>query len=111
LILARQRPDLVPEIARTIDRLHVEAARAYAGEMARHGWHTRNPPDVVGRRFWTIALGTALEGYAMGRSATAMSNIMLEALGELGEARSAEPPAAPSLRLVTASKQSSNESA
>src|SRR5215831_19012600 len=57
LILARQRPDLIPEIARTIDRLHVEAARAYAGEMARHGWHTRNPPDVVARRFWTIALG------------------------------------------------------
>ena len=110
LILARQRPDLIPEIARTIDRLHVEAARAYAGEMARHGWHTRNPPDVVARRFWTIALGTALEGYAMGRSATAMSNIMLEALGVLGEARSAESTAAPSLRLVTASKQSSNKS-
>ena len=110
LILARQRPDLVPEIARTIDRLHVEAARAYAGEMARHGWHTRNPPDVVARRFWTIALGTALECYAMGRSATAMSNTMLEALGELGEARSAKPAAAPPLRLVTASNQSSNKS-
>jgi AcrR family transcriptional regulator len=110
LILARQRPDLIPEIARTTDRLHVEAARAYAGEMARHGWHTRNPPDVVARRFWTIALGTALEGYAVGRSATAMSNIMLEALGELGEARSVEPVAAPALRLVTASNQSSNKS-
>src|SRR5215472_18265594 len=61
LVLARQRPDLVPQIARTIERLHVEGARAYAGEMARHGWHTRNPPDVVARRFWTIALGTALE--------------------------------------------------
>jgi AcrR family transcriptional regulator len=47
LILARQRPDLIPEIARTIDRLHVEAARAYAGEMARHGWHTRNPPTSL----------------------------------------------------------------
>jgi hypothetical protein len=78
--------------------------------MARHGWHTPNPPDLVARRFWTIALGTALEGYAMGRSATAMSNIMLEALGELGEARSAKPAAAPSLRLVTASNQSSNKS-
>src|SRR5262245_35205344 len=43
LILARQWPDLIPEIARTVDRLHVEAARAYAGEMARHGWHTRIP--------------------------------------------------------------------
>ncbi|MGZ3362484.1 MAG: TetR/AcrR family transcriptional regulator C-terminal domain-containing protein, partial [Xanthobacteraceae bacterium] len=28
LTLARQRPDLVPQIARTIERLHVEAARA-----------------------------------------------------------------------------------
>jgi len=46
----------------------------------------------------------------MGRSATAMSNIMLEALGQLGEARSAEPAAAPSLRLVSASNQPSNKS-
>jgi hypothetical protein len=35
---------------------------------------------------------------------------MLEALGELGEARSVEPVAAPALRLVTASNQSSNKS-
>ena len=55
LILARQRPDLVPQIARTIERLHVEAARAYACEMARHGWHTpscpgRHRPQVLGDR-------------------------------------------------------------
>src|SRR5262245_35205345 len=31
----------------------------------------RVSPDVVVRRFRTIALRTALEGYAMGRSATA----------------------------------------
>jgi hypothetical protein len=46
----------------------------------------------------------------MGQSATAMSNIMLEALGELGEARSAESAAAPPLRVVAASNQSSNKS-
>jgi AcrR family transcriptional regulator len=44
LILARQRPDLIPEIARTMDRLHVEATRAHAEKMARHGWHTRIHP-------------------------------------------------------------------
>jgi AcrR family transcriptional regulator len=106
LILARQRPDLIPEIARTIDRLHVEATRAHAEKMARHGWHTRHPSDVVARRFWTIALGTALEGYAVGRSATAMSKAMREALGVLGEARSAEPAPAAALRLVTTSGRS-----
>ena len=53
LTLARQRPDLVPQIARTIERLHVEAARAYGREMARHGWRTHHAPDVTARRFWT----------------------------------------------------------
>jgi hypothetical protein len=106
LILARQRPDLIPEIARTMDRLHVEATRAHAEKMARHGWHTRHPSDVVARRFWTLALGTALEGYAVGRSATAMSNAMREALGVLGKARSAELAPAAALRLVTTSGRS-----
>jgi AcrR family transcriptional regulator len=105
LILARQRPDLVPEIARTIDRLHIEGTRAHAGQMAHHGWHTRHPSDVLARRFWTIALGTAIEGYALGRSPTAMSKAMRETLGELGEARSAEL-AATKLHLVTATRPS-----
>src|SRR5262245_11236430 len=101
LILARQRPDLMPEIARTIDRLHVEGARAHASQMTCHGWHAPHPSDVLARRFWTIALGVALEGYAVGRSGTAMSNAMREALGELAEARSADDAAAPALRLAT----------
>ena len=109
-MLARQRPDLVPEIARTMDRLHVEGARAHADQMTRHGWHAPHPSDVLARRFWTIALGIALEGYAMGRSATAMSDAMHEAIGELAQARQAEPAAAPSLRLVTASNHSSSKS-
>jgi hypothetical protein len=102
LTLARQRPDLVPQIARTIERLHVEAARAYACEMARHGWHTHHPPDVTARKFWAIALGIALEGHATGRSVAAMSQAMREALGELAELRPARSAAAPALHLVTA---------
>ena len=110
LILTRQRPDLVPKIARTIERLHVEAARAYAREMARHGWHMPHDPDVTARKFWTIALGVALEGHATGRNAAAMSEAMREALGELAEARSAEDTAAPTLRLVTTSGRPSAKS-
>jgi AcrR family transcriptional regulator len=110
LILARQRPDLVPQIARTTERLHVEGARAYAREMARHRWHMPYDPDVGARRFWTIALGIALEGHATGRSAAAMSEAMREALGELAEARSAEDTAAPPLRLITASGRPSAKS-
>jgi hypothetical protein len=97
LTLARQRPDLVPQIARTIERLHVEAARAYGREMARHGWHTHHAPDVTARKFWTIALGIALEGHAMGRSVAAMGEAMREALGELAQARPARAAAAPAL--------------
>ena len=102
LTLARQRPDLVPQIARTIERLHVEAARAYGREMARHGWHTHHAPGVTARKFWTIALGMALEGHAMGRSVAAMGEAMREALGELAQARPARSAAAPALHIVTA---------
>jgi AcrR family transcriptional regulator len=105
LILTRQRPDLVPQIARTIERLHVEGARAYAREMTRHGWHTHHAPDAAARKFWTIALGIALEGHATGRSAVVMSAAMREALGELAEARSAGSAAATTLRLVTAASR------
>jgi AcrR family transcriptional regulator len=101
LTLTRQRPDLVPQVARTIERLHVEGARAYAREMDRHGWRTHYAPDVAARRFWTVALGIALEGHSTGRSASEMSEAMREALGELAETRSAKTAAAPMLHLVT----------
>src|SRR5262245_31051648 len=105
LILTRQRPDLVPEIARTIERLHVEGARAYASEMARHGWRMRDAPDVTVRRYWTLALGIALEGYATGRSTVAMADAMREALGEVAETRPAKEATA--LQLVSTSGQPS----
>ena len=105
LILARQRPDLVPQIARTIERLHVEGARAYDGEVTRRGWRSRQPADVSARRFWTIALGNALEGHATGRSAAAMAAAMREVLGEMAEApvTTAAPGGAPNLQLVSGS--------
>lgn len=110
LILARQRPDLLPEIARTIERLHVEGTRAYASEMGRHGWHTRDAPDVTVRRYWTLALGIALEGYATGRSTAAMAEAMREALGEVAETRSTDATTAPTLHLVSASGRPSTKS-
>ena len=110
LVLARQRPDLMPQIARTIERLLVEGARAYAGEMARHGWHTHQAPGVSARRFGTIALGVALEGHATGRSAGEMSAAMREALGELAEARTPRSVAGAGLQLVAASGHSSIKS-
>jgi AcrR family transcriptional regulator len=109
LILARQRPDLVPQIARTIERLHVEGARAYAGEIARHGWHTHRAADISARKFWTIALGVALEGHATGRSASEMSAAMREALGELAEAPTPRSVAGPRLQLVAPSAHPSTK--
>jgi AcrR family transcriptional regulator len=86
MVLARQRPDLAPQITRTLERLHAEGVRAYAGELARHGWRALQAPEIASRRFWTLALGIALEGYATGRSTAAMSATMREALGALAEA-------------------------
>lgn len=100
LVLTRQRPDLVPQVARTIERLHAEGARAYGGEMIRHGWQTRRPADASARRFWTIALGVALEGHALGRSPAAMASAMLQAVGRMAGTEATAAGAKPELRLV-----------
>jgi len=86
LVLSRQRTDLAPQVARTIERLHLDGARAFAGEVSRRGWRARSAPDVTARKFWAIALGVALEGQGMGRGAAEMSAAMREALGEMAEA-------------------------
>ena len=40
LTLTRRRQDLAPLVERTIERLHGEGMRAYAGQIERHGWKT-----------------------------------------------------------------------
>ena len=69
LTLTRRRPDLAPLVERTIERLHAEGLRAYVGQMERHGWTTLRDPDASSRRFWALAIGVMVEGYAMGRPA------------------------------------------
>lgn len=82
LTLTRRRQDLAPLVERTIERLHSEGARAYAGQVARHGWRSLRVPDESSRRFWAVAIGIILEGYAMGRSPEALCAEMLRVLGE-----------------------------
>ncbi|MBR0726216.1 TetR/AcrR family transcriptional regulator C-terminal domain-containing protein [Bradyrhizobium manausense] len=82
LTLTRRRQDLAPLVERTIERLHGEGARAYAGQVARHGWRSLRAPDESSRRFWAVAIGVMLEGYAMGRSPEALCAEMLRVLGE-----------------------------
>lgn len=96
LTLTRRRQDLAPLVERTIERLHGEGARAYASQVARHGWRSLRAPDESSRRFWAVAIGVILEGYAMGRSAEALCAEMLRVLGE--QAKSAGDPAR--LRIV-----------
>ncbi|OKO90972.1 transcriptional regulator [Bradyrhizobium sp. NAS80.1] len=82
LILTRRRQDLAPLVERTIERLHSEGARAYAGQVVRHGWRSLRAPDESSRRFWAVAVGVILEGYAMGRSPGELCAEMLRVLGE-----------------------------
>ncbi|MCK1360631.1 TetR/AcrR family transcriptional regulator C-terminal domain-containing protein [Bradyrhizobium sp. 199] len=82
LTLTRRRQDLAPLVERTIERLHGEGARAYASQVARHGWRSLRAPDESSRRFWAVAIGVILEGYAMGRSPEALCAEMLRVLGE-----------------------------
>lgn len=86
LTLTRRRQDLAPLVERTIERLHSEGARAYASQVARHGWRSLRAPDESSRRFWAVAIGIILEGYAMGRSPEALCAEMLRVLGEQAKA-------------------------
>lgn len=82
LTLTRRRQDLAPLVERTIERLHGEGARAYASQVAQHGWRSLRAPDESSRRFWAVAIGVVLEGYAMGRSPDELCTEMLRVLGE-----------------------------
>src|SRR3954463_2951950 len=104
LTLTRRRQDLAPLVERTIERLHSEGARAYASQVARQGWRSLRAPDESSRRFWAVAIGVILEGYAMGRSPEALCAEMLRVLGE--QAKSNDDAAR--LRLVDAHDTSSN---
>ena len=86
LALARRRQDFAPLIERTIERLHAEGLRAYAGEMAAHGWRSLLDPATTAQRFWAIALGVALEGQALGRSQDQMVAEMLRLLDRQADA-------------------------
>jgi AcrR family transcriptional regulator len=89
LTLTRRRPDLAPLVERTIERLHAEGLRAYAGQIERHGWNTLRDPDATSRRFWALAIGVMVEGYAMGRSAEELTGEMLRVLGDQATAKPA----------------------
>jgi AcrR family transcriptional regulator len=82
LTLTRRRQDLAPLVERTIERLHGEGARAYASQVERHGWRSLRAPEESSRRFWAVAIGVMVEGYAMGRSAEDLCSEMLRVLGD-----------------------------
>ena len=81
MTLTRRRQDLAPLVERTVERLHAEGLRAYAGEMAARGWHSRLDPETSARRFWAVAIGVTLEGHAMGRSSDDLAAEMLRLIG------------------------------
>jgi AcrR family transcriptional regulator len=61
LLLARQRAALAPLVARTLERLHSEGARAWSERCSRQGWAVTAPADAVARGFWAVILGLVLE--------------------------------------------------
>ena len=99
LTLTRRRQDLAPLVERTIERLHSEGTRAYASQVERHGWRTLRAPQESSRRFWAVAVGIVLEGYAMGRSPEQLCAEMLRVLGEQARTGSAGGSGTP-LRLI-----------
>ena len=97
MTLTRRRQDLAPLVERTVERLHAEGLRAYAGEIAARGWHSRLDPETSARRFWADRDRRHAEGHAMGRSSDDLAAEMLRLIGTQADA----PPEAARLRLVT----------
>lgn len=87
LTLTRRRPDLAPLVERTIARLHAEGTRAYEEQMQRHGWRSLRDPETTSRRFWAIAIGVMVEGYAMGRATDELSAEVLRLIGEQADTK------------------------
>lgn len=109
LTLTRRRQDLTPLVERTIERLHSEGLRAYAAQIERHGWKTLRDPDATSRRFWAVAIGVMIEGYAMGRGPDELCSELLRVLGDQATARSAADDVR--LRLVAGHGASASSSA
>ncbi len=97
MTLTRRRPDLAPLIVRTIERLHQEGERAYAGEVQARGWRSRRDPATSAHKFWTIAVGVTLEGHAMQRSP---DDLVAEMLRLLETQADAAAPGRTTLRLI-----------
>ena len=66
LLLARTRSELRPLIARTLDRLHDEGARAVDDHYRARRWTLQAPAAAVARGFWATVLGIALESAGAG---------------------------------------------
>jgi AcrR family transcriptional regulator len=87
LALARRRQDLAPLIARTVERLHTEGARAYDDVRARRGWAVSDDPPLRARRFWALVLGVVLSSTATGAPQGHARNAILELLRAEWQAR------------------------
>jgi AcrR family transcriptional regulator len=61
-VLVRGREELAPRVRETFERLHTEAERAIAENLAARGWEIRAEPAAEARGFWAAILGVALEG-------------------------------------------------
>lgn len=85
LILARQRPELQPQVKKTVERLHNDGQHAFDAEMKKRDWRPVYSPEETAKRFWAISLGIALEGHGLGKSSKEMSSSMKGILGEMAK--------------------------
>src|SRR4051794_19769318 len=88
LTLTRRRQDLAPLVERTIERLHSEGARAYARQVARHGWRSLRAPDESSRRFWALAPGVIFDGSPLRRSPAELCGAKMRVLGDQAKSTS-----------------------
>ena len=80
MLLARRRPELAPLVERTLERLHLEGARAVRENLDRRGWAIVTTPDELARAFWATVLGVVLQRGALGDEfdpATAEAAVLL----------------------------------
>jgi TetR/AcrR family transcriptional regulator, regulator of cefoperazone and chloramphenicol sensitivity len=66
MLIARRRPDLAPQIKRTLDRLRDEGTRALTEVLAKKRWRLKASAAVTAQSFWATITGVALQNIASG---------------------------------------------
>jgi AcrR family transcriptional regulator len=73
LALAQRQASLSPQVARTMERLQAEGARALEAIAKKRAWQLDESAQVIAKRFWALVVGVGASGLASGAQPDALA--------------------------------------